>query len=361
MPAAKLDARWSEAALFTVGLWLFMLMIFLPAIFARHANDGWSSIALDCATIVISIGFGLGLFALFRATLLWPNMSRLVIMAIAVLVASALQITSDLIYTAWVAENLRASWRSVPIDLARAAGSMLNYVCVFTVNVAIFQMTFSRRRSLTRERALAAAESAAQRAQLEALRLQLNPHFLFNTLNAISSLILTKRNEQAEQMTDKLSSFLRASLACDPSELVPIEEELELTAEYLEIETIRFGDRLRVDISCAPAARDLLVPGMLIQPLVENAVKYGVARSAEPVAIRIAADLDGDVLCLSVADDGTGSDSSAKAISTGVGLNNVRRRLASLYGNDASLSVEQLDPGFLARICIPVSHVAFGR
>ncbi|SNS17154.1 Histidine kinase [Sphingomonas laterariae] len=354
MPAAKSDARWSDAVPLTVGLWLFMLLIFLPAILARHPDD-WVGVAIDCSTVILSISIGIGLFGLFRATAEWSGPSRIVLLAVAIFCAALVHTLFDLTFTNWGAEQFGGNWTSIPIDFRRASQSMLNYLCVFTVNVALFQFFFSRRRSLTTERQLAAAQQAAQQAELEALRLQLNPHFLFNTLNAISALIVTRRNEDAEEMTDKLSSFLRASLACDPTELVPLEEELDLTADYLGIEAVRFGDRLRVDISCAPDARGVVVPGLLIQPLVENAVKYGVARSAQPVTIAIDARVDGPNLLVSVANDGGAGLPSVKSTTTGVGLRNVRRRLQALYGDKASLSAEPAGTGFLARIALPIA------
>ena len=115
---------------------------------------------------------------------------------------------------------------------------------------------------------------AAQQAQLAALRYQLNPHFLFNSLNSISALIVTGRNKDAEAMTNRLSDFLRSSLNANPTELVPLDEELALTEEYLEIESVRFGERLSIAVDCADEACDALVPSFLVQPLVENAVKH---------------------------------------------------------------------------------------
>ena len=353
MPAAKSDARWIDAVPLTVALWLFMLLIFLPAILARHEDD-WTGVALDSSTVLLSIGLGFALFALFRGTTEWPALPRAILLVAATLGVALAHTTFDLIVTAWIAEHMIANWRDVPIDLSRASASLLNYVCVFSVNVALFQLSFSRRRSLTRERQLATAQAAAQQAELEALRLQLNPHFLFNTLNAISALIVTHRNEDAEEMTDKLSSFLRASVSCNPTELVPLEEELDLTADYLAIEAVRFGERLRVEISCAAEARSVPVPGLLIQPLVENAVKYGVARSAQPVTIRIDAAVDGGTLCLTVTHDGGTGLPSIKTTGTGVGLHNVRRRLEALYGSRASLDAQPVGIGYQARIILPI-------
>ncbi|WP_380874254.1 sensor histidine kinase [Sphingomonas sp. DBB INV C78] len=355
MPAAKSDARWSDAVPLTVALWLFMLLIFLPAILSRHPND-WAGVALDSSTVMLSMVLGFILFAIFRGTTTWPGLPRTVLLVAATFGIALGHTMFDLLFTAWVAEHFNETWSNIPVNFARASGSLLNYVCVFTVNVALFQLAFTQRRAMTRERQLVAAENAAQRSELEALRLQLNPHFLFNTLNAISALIVTRRNEDAEEMTDKLSNFLRASLACDPTELVPLEEELDLTADYLGIEAVRFGERLRVEISCAPAARSVHVPGLLIQPLVENAIKYGVARSAQPVTISIDASIDGNNLCLSIANDGGANLPSVKTTGAGVGLRNVRRRLEALYGERANLKAEAVGTGFLARICLPLDE-----
>ena len=128
------------------------------------------------------------------------------------------------------------------------------------------------------------------------MRYQLNPHFLFNSLNSISALIVTGRNKDAEAMTDKLSSFLRTSLNADPAELIPLDAELALTEEYLEIESVRFGERLDVTVDCAADACSALVPSFLVQPLVENAVKHGVARSRETTAIEIGATVEDGAL-----------------------------------------------------------------
>jgi signal transduction histidine kinase len=202
-----------------------------------------------------------------------------------------------------------------------------------------------------REQALRAM-AAARDAQLRMLAYQLNPHFLFNTLNSISSLIVTRRNEDAEQMTNKLSSFLRASLTCDPGELIPLEEELALIEEYLDIEAVRFGNRLNVEIDCSCEAGCALIPGFLVQPLVENAIKHGVAPSREPVTIRLCASIEAGQLCVTV-ENCVPSETAPPAIGAGVGLANVRQRLAAVFGAAASLSTELKGRCHIATICIP--------
>ena len=186
-----------------------------------------------------------------------------------------------------------------------------------------------------------------------ALRYQLNPHFLFNALNSISALIVTRRNDDAERMTDKLSSFLRNSLSADPTQLVPLEDELSLIEEYLDIEGVRFGERLDVSIECQPDAGAALVPGFLVQPLVENAIKLGVAPSRDPVHIQIDARVEDGDLCIIVENDTAPKTNEIKFGGAGVGLINVERRLQAVYGKRASLSAERIDDRYVARICIP--------
>ena len=195
-------------------------------------------------------------------------------------------------------------------------------------------------------------EHQASAAQLAMLRYQLNPHFLFNTLNSISSLIVTRRNDDAEQMTSKLSSFLRSSLTCDPAGLVPLEEELALIEEYLDIEGVRFGNRLDVRIDCEPQAGAALIPSFLVQPLVENAIKHGVAQSREPVTVTIRATLENGLLCIAVENDTVPAE-GAMSVGTGVGLMNVRQRLKAVFGEAASLTTEAEGSTYVATICIP--------
>ena len=351
----KPDARWVEAIVGTLALWFFVLLIYLPTIIDRHPGDSWQSVLLDAATLLVSAGLALALFPLFRIVARWPTVSRLAILAVAVTFVSSAQTAFDLLYTGWVARNVEASWSAIPRDLSRAYRTIFNYACIYAVNLTLFQLMFTRRRELRAERQLAEARWAAQQAQLTALRFQLNPHFLFNTLNAISSMIVTGRNREAEEMTDRLSSFLRASLSSDPTELVPLETELALIEEYLEIEAIRFGDRLAIQIPCTTKAGEVPVPSFLLQPLVENAIKYGVGPSSRPVTISISADIEGADLVLRVTDNGTPDAEQEKPVGTSVGLENVRRRLDAVYGAQASLEATPLDPGFGVTIRVPLN------
>jgi two-component sensor histidine kinase len=208
------------------------------------------------------------------------------------------------------------------------------------------------------ERHAARLEQAAQQAELRSLRYQVNPHFLFNTLNSLSSLVMTNKPDEAERMIMSLSNFYRTSLTGDPLDDVPLSEEVHLQQLYLEIETVRFPDRLRVRIDVPPALADCCVPGLILQPLVENAIKYGVSRTSRPVTVTIRAWEEEGLLNVSVSDDGAAAPGSASLYEgNGIGLVNVRDRLAARFGASGRLDVtqaEQGEEGFVARLTMPV-------
>jgi sensor histidine kinase YesM len=353
MPSLKSHARWTEALRSTLALWLFVLFIFLPVIIRRHEGEPWTGVAIDCSTITVSIGFAMIMFLASRATIDWPPLIRLPLRALAVLVAAGVNTVFDLMFQGWIANHFVDAWHSLPADFSRAYSSMLNYTLVFGVNMILFHVNYARRASIQQERHLADANVAAQQAQLAALRYQLNPHFLFNSLNSISALIVTGRNKDAESMTNRLSAFLRSSLNANPTELVPLDEEFALTEEYLDIESVRFGERLSISVDCADEACDALVPSFLVQPLVENAVKHGVARSRKPVEIRIHAAMEGPALCIEVA-NGLAPPDADEAVggANGVGLANVRHRLEAVFGKRATLTAGEVGGRFVATIRI---------
>ena len=204
------------------------------------------------------------------------------------------------------------------------------------------------------ERRAAHLKAAAQSAELRALRYQVNPHFLFNTLNSLSSLVLTGKGDEAERMILNLATFFRTSLTGDPTEDVPLADEIQLQRLYLDIEAVRFPERLRIEIDLPQALESACVPGLILQPLVENAVKYGVSRSKRPVTIRIRAQELQGRLQLFVEDDGEplGEDGVQ---GTGVGLRNVRDRLAARYGADGrSLWGRGPQGGFAVMLELPL-------
>lgn len=204
------------------------------------------------------------------------------------------------------------------------------------------------------ERRAARLERAAQQAELRSLRYQVNPHFLFNTLNSLSSLVMTGRQEEAEHMIMSLSNFYRTSLTGDPLEDVPLEEEVHLQRLYLDIEAVRFPDRLTTHIDIPDALLDACVPGLILQPLVENAVKYGVSRTPSPVAIRIRAHEQEGKLCIQVHNSGDQPPRPNDG-GSGIGLANVRDRLQVRYGSDAHLRYGPCESGgFEVVLTLPI-------
>ena len=205
------------------------------------------------------------------------------------------------------------------------------------------------------ERVASRYAQAAQDYELRSLRYQVNPHFLFNTLNSLSSLVISGQNVQAEAMIQNLSTFYRHSLSSDPLEDVTLADEVELQRHYLDIEAVRYPERLRTTIDIEPGLMTLPVPALILQPLVENAIKYGVSRTSRPVTILISARRDGDNVLISVDDDGDVILSDL-AHGNGIGLANVRDRLEARFGDRASLATHaKAKGGFTATLTIPAS------
>lgn len=194
---------------------------------------------------------------------------------------------------------------------------------------------------------------AANAAELRSLRYQINPHFLFNTLNSLSALVITKRTADAEEMIHNISHFYRQSLAGDRSGDVSLEDEFALQQLYLEIEKVRFPRRLRTRIDLPGELAGVQVPGMILQPLVENSVKYAVATSSRPVTILLTARSEDGSLILSVSDDGPGA-AEVKAGGLGIGLANVRDRLLARFGPDAQVTTGSAGTGFQTELRIPL-------
>ena len=205
-------------------------------------------------------------------------------------------------------------------------------------------------------------EAQATSAQLAMLRYQLNPHFLFNTLNSISTLVLLKQTEPANAMLTKLSSFLRHTLITQPGSKVTVAQEVETLQLYLGIERMRFEERLRTEFRVDDLAANACIPSFLLQPLIENAIKYGVSAQEEGARISLAARVIGSRLRITVTDTGPGlqgNQNAAEAVarghsSTGVGLANIMERLSQAYGNEHRFDIETPpDGGFTVVIEIP--------
>jgi sensor histidine kinase YesM len=218
---------------------------------------------------------------------------------------------------------------------------------------------YEEREQLALRLELHASELKAQLADahLSALKMQLQPHFLFNTLNAIMVLVRQQRGREAEETLTRFSDLLRAVLSDMDAQEVTLGRELEYVRLYLSIEQVRFSDRLQVEIDADPETLDAAVPHMGLQPIVENAVRHGIAANAAAGLIRIRASRTNDQLAIAVMDDGSGMPASAAAGHKGIGLSNTRARLHQLYGDEATLTIRPGERGGTAVVMsIPFRH-----
>lgn len=243
--------------------------------------------------------------------------------------------------------------------LLRLVSSFSAFFSQYAIVAAIIWSLDATRARRARETELAStriaaaeAANAANLARLSALRYQLNPHFLFNTLNSISSLVVTKRNTEGEEMLERLSEFLRMTLGDQSGQRDTLEKELETIEAYLSIERVRFGDCLETRINVPAELRDAAMPPFLLQPLVENSVKYGMAADDGPMVLSIDASRDGDDLVVVVEDDGRSLGSQQKG--AGIGLRNISERLTVLFGTRARLETAKRENGFLAVVRLPL-------
>ena len=240
------------------------------------------------------------------------------------------------------------------------ADSAIVWLFMFMAWSAFYIANQAHAEALGAQRRLADAESAAQAAQVRALRYQVNPHFLFNTLNSLSSLVMTGRTDRAETMLLALSTFFRTSLSLDPSADVSLAEEIDLQRLYLDIEMARFPDRLTVEIDVPSELEQARMPALLLQPIVENAIKYGVSKSRKAVLIRIEArHLDNHRMVVEISNrlkhGGKEDLPAATHEGTGLGLANVCQRLEARWGGRASCRYGSMNGGgFKVSLTMPV-------
>jgi sensor histidine kinase YesM len=292
--------------------------------------------------LLTATGYSLTLLmaSLFRRLIVMRPMFTLVLSLAVVILASAI---FSIIETWSVATFLKPDLR--PTGVAYLGAILLNFALLAAWAALYYGINYFlllEGEIKQRER----LESQASTAQLAMLRYQLNPHFLFNTLNSISTLVLLKQTERANAMLARLSSFLRYTLANEPTAKVTLAQEVETLKLYLEIEKMRFEDRLRPHFRIDADTIGARLPSLLLQPLIENAIKYAVTASEEGADIWITARREGNGVRLEVADNGNGEGADiAASPSTGVGLANIRDRLAQAYGAAHGFTTRQNDQG----------------
>lgn len=339
---------------------LYITLITLRAIVLQYP-DFWEMLLRRGAAATVGSGLTFLVYLALRPT----RSSSLNVKA---LVAALLCLPASMLFAAF---NYFIFYVYAPLDAAKNDPSMqgmtplemlwisvlegaLSWYFLFAAWAAFFVAMSYAKQLRAADRRAGALMREAQEAQLRALRYQINPHFLFNTLNSLSSLILSQRTDVAEQMLMNLSTFFRATLSADPTADVPLEEEIKLQRLYLDIEKIRFPDRLSVEIDVPEPLLAARVPVLILQPIVENAVKYGVAKSRKSVTIRISAYEEAGRLHIKVKDDGDATPPDDAEGGTGVGLRNVCDRLTARYGSRAGcMHGPDPDGGFTVHIFMP--------
>jgi len=323
------------------------------------------SFVTDLPLLVMGVALTMGLDWLGRRLGAAPALARWAAMALAVTAATLIQTFGDLLWLRWLSVTFFPDWQSWAYGFTRqrTLNVLILYLWNFFLMLTLIWATGLRARAETdaararrAEMDAEKAEAEAARAEAAALRLQLNPHFLFNTLNSISSLVTLGRKEEAQAMIDALGDFLRASLHADPMADVTLAEEIETIDAYLGIESVRFGKRLAIAIEIAPGLSDCEVPNFILQPLVENAVKHGVAAGRGPATLTIAVAREGGDLVLSVTNTSPADAEPPEARpGTGIGLANIRQRLAIRYGEAARLETGPVEGGWRSEIRLPAS------
>ena len=324
---------------YTVAAWLGAL--------AHEKPESYSAVIL--ATAIVGFLATLAMRYLYRR--LWassPLMLGLGMIVTCYTIALGWRWLQNILYYDWV----KNSWQ--PEELMDYVGGVLgSFYILLCWSGLYFGIKYYQQLQEQTEQTLKAT-AAAHQAQLKMLRYQLNPHFLFNTLNAISTLILDGANETANKAVARLSDFLRYTLDNDPMTRVTLGSELAALDLYLEIEKVRFGDRLIIEKYIESAAMPALVPSLILQPLIENAIKYAITPYEEGGTLRISARVQRGTLVMQVSDTGPGLGNGIEnKKSSGVGLKNTRERLQQLYGEHQAFTLAPNDPSGL-RITINI-------
>lgn len=237
-------------------------------------------------------------------------------------------------------------------NMLEFGGWFLFSVSTMYIWTAIFFIMLYNTRLKNEHEMLLRAKNSVKEAQLQMLRYQLNPHFMFNTMNAISTLIYKNENQKAGEMLDKLCDFFRYSLDQNTEQLSSLSKELELMSLYLSIEKVRFQERLNVSINVADDAKLAKFPSLLLQPIVENAVKYGIETQKSGGEVSITIEKHGEKLHVQVFDTGSG-DININESGFGIGLKNTRERLMALFGDKASVEIEHVQDGTVVSLVMP--------
>ncbi len=332
--------------------WVPPTLLYAVAVSLQGETTWWQALVSGVVIMGAAALVGVAVWWL-SGRLPFPGRSRIVFAAVHLLAA--------LLYAAfWVGIVLGWLYLVAGAEVAafvmRQAGiwqfSTGLYVYGLIAGVSYLVRTQNQLRE--KETAAARAEAAAAQAQLQTVRANLNPHFLFNALHAVGALVRTDA-AAADRAIEQLGGLLRRSLDHSARESVPLGQEWEFVKSYLELEQLRLGERLRVECDLEPGALDVPVPPFLLQPLVENAVRHGIAARPEGGTIRVQAARRNGALTLRISDDGPARSAERTAAGTGFGLEGVRQQLDARYGTRATLHVDRSEQGgFAVTLTLPL-------
>lgn len=333
--------------------WLAWLILAAGQSLLIHFGYGSRAEVAIADGLVSMILFGLlGLAVWFPVRFLLKDENQLYTTIINVLLTGTLTIAVWLLGTRFIVRTMVAEkvdyiifWHSVLVFRATAG------VLIFFVMILVYYLFLSATRLAEKAARQAQLETQVREGELKMLRSQINPHFLFNSLNSVSSLTVTDPL-RAREMIVKLSDFMRYSLSSRSEQPVTLGNEMESLRLYLQIEKVRFGERLCIEEDISPECLQALMPGMLLQPLYENAVKHGVYESTEEVTIKTTARKENETVVISVTNN-VDTDSVVTRKGAGIGLKNVSSRLELFFGDSADLNVSRGEDNFTVMVRFP--------
>jgi two-component system, LytTR family, sensor kinase len=327
--------EWRSVLAALAGFWTVHLLLMLSRLAVSESTFGVSADVLAArwlALDVVGLALSLIIFRVIRRFRGGPFLRTIAVAALLTIPAAGLYgAVGDWLFYYSLPERIAAIGPYQPYTLQMFWYQAVPWTAsIFASSALVLAIRYSSE-ARERERRLADVEVLAHKAQLQALRYQINPHFLFNALNSISAMIWEGRPQQAEEMLVGLSQFLHRTMTIDATADVTLHQEIVLQQLYLDIERVRFSDRLSVEFDVAADVANARVPCLILQPLVENALKHAVAPSLSPIHLRISARREQGRLRIEVADDGEHAAGGHNGI--GIGLNNVSQRLSLRYGD----------------------------
>jgi two-component system LytT family sensor kinase len=334
-------AMWVAGALFEAG----QSVLFMRAIGRQHA---WLIFGTELASwlpwalatpLVIALARR---YEIIRSTTIQTAAVHLAAFAAISLVAEAWFAVLQVLFNPWdypQQPTFMDSWRTSLLF------QVLTYLIVYALILTVTYVMDARERMARQMTETARLSEELSKSQLAALRRQIEPHFMFNTLHSITGLVRDYRNDAAVSMIVGLSEFLRRTLEDSHRSQVTLEEEVEYLQRYLDIQKVRFGERLQISMDIPAGMLRAQVPNLLLQPLVENAIKHGIAKRAAGGSVNIAAACQNGSLRLRVYNDGPDSPTDWPATRTGVGISNLRTRLQILHGEESELQLTHADTG----------------